>query len=331
MSVNLSWKWRAGLALLLGVPILALAMLPLWRPPAPTSVASVQRLNNAQCQTCHQAVWDEWTQSRHSQTWVSPTVQAAFAHFGHDRQCESCHAPEPVFVAGLTAPIQLRSEHRDSGIDCLTCHLRADGKIAALQTRTDVPCLPVLTTELSNSEQCGGCHRAIFDDWQVSRYAREQITCQACHMRERNEPGTHPDALSKRTHLCLGGHDDDLVRSGVRVSYERSDQELTVQVTNHATGHNFPGERHNRMLLLELMVRTADGEVLQTEQRIIKGITPFRGESSSEQIRADQTHRSVFALPPEANSVHVQLLYKRFPWMATRDALVVSEWKWTKP
>jgi hypothetical protein len=120
------------------------------------------------------------------------------------------------------------------------------------------------------------------------------------------------------------------VWSGVRVTYERSDQELTVQVTNHATGHNFPGERHNRMLLLELMVRTADGEVLQTEQRIIKGITPFRGESSSEQIRADQTHRSVFALPPEANSVRVQLLYKRFPWMAMRDALVVDEWEWTK-
>lgn len=318
-------------ALLLLALLIALAFLPFWRPPTPTGVTRASSFTNMQCQGCHAEIGEEWTRSRHSQSWVSPTVQAAFAHFGHDRQCESCHAPEPVLVAGLSAPIRLRAEHRDSGVDCLTCHLRADGQIAALRSRTDVPCQPVQTMELSSSEHCGGCHKAIFDDWKASRYAAEAKTCQACHMRQQVVSNATDTLPLKTTHLCLGGHDDDLVRSGVRVNYQQTERELVAEVTNHATGHNYPGERHNRMLLWELITRSADGEVIQTEQRVIKGITPFRGESSSERIRADETDRTRFELLPGANTVKIQLLYKRFPWLPTRAALVVDEQEWTLP
>jgi hypothetical protein len=105
----------------------------------------------------------------------------------------------------------------------------------------------------------------------------------------------------------------------------QEDGELVVTVTNHATGHNFPGERHNRVLLLQLTQRAADGRVVVVQQDRIKDITPLRGESSADQIRADQTYESRFTPVEGAVGGEVELLYKRFPWCADRDADRVAQ------
>jgi hypothetical protein len=128
-----------------------------------------------------------------------------------------------------------------------------------------------------------------------------------------------------RSHLCLGGHDDALVRSGARMECRQEGDELVVRVTNHATGHNFPGERHNRMLLLQVIERTPQGEITLARQALIKGITPFRGESSAEQIRVDDTFEARFPAVEAPVEAEVKLLYKRFPWQPDREALVVHQ------
>jgi hypothetical protein len=106
---------------------------------------------------------------------------------------------------------------------------------------------------------------------------------------------------------------------------EQVGQELVVAVRNHATGHNFPGERHNRILLLQVIQRRPDGTITRSEQCTIKALTPFRGESSGEQIRAGETFTARFAVVQPPVTADVRLLYKTFPWMADRDALVVHQ------
>ena len=276
-------------------------------------------MSNNDCRQCHQAVWEEWSQSMHAVSWTSPDVKAAFQHFGHDRKCESCHAPVPVFVSGVANPVELRAANREEGVGCLSCHLLPDGSVAARNSNPDAPCRPVATPELATSAQCAGCHRAIHDDWKQSKYAEEGKTCQSCHM---------PVEKSRSvgfSHLCLGGHDDELVRSAAQLICEVRADELLVTVRNLKAGHNFPGERHNRVLLVEVIETSADGDIVFGGQKIIKDITPFRGESSSEQIRAGEAAEMKFEVVEGTNLITVRLLYKRFPWISDRDALVVHQ------
>ena len=274
---------------------------------------------HADCRPCHEQVWREWSASPHAQAWVSDEVQGAFRHFGHDRQCESCHAPQPVFQTGLNQPVALRVADRETGVNCLSCHVLPDGRVAARHTLPDAPCQPVETPELATSGHCAGCHTAIHRDWQASPYSTEGKVCQDCHL--------PPDAdrTHGRSHACVGSHDPSQVRSGAQMAVERVGQELVVAVHNHATGHNFPGERHNRILLLQVIERRPDGTITLSEQRTIKGITPFRGESSAEQIRPRETFTARFPVVQPPVVADIRLLYKAFPWYADRDALVVHQ------
>jgi hypothetical protein len=131
------------------------------------------------------------------------------------------------------------------------------------------------------------------------------------------------DRPGGKSHLCLGGHDESLVRSGATLSTRTTGDQLIVTVGNHASGHNFPGERHNRILLVQVIERAADGQITLAEQRTIKAVTPFRGESSAEQIRFGDAFEASFSIVPPAAKAEVQLIYKLFPWYADRDALVV--------
>lgn len=271
------------------------------------------------CRRCHEAVWQEWQASYHSRSFSGPNVQAAFQHFGYDRKCESCHAPEPVLVTGLEREVELREADRDAGVTCSSCHAASGGGVAARRTVPDAPCRPVQTPELSSSKMCGLCHVSIYEDWTAAEQYAGKRPCADCHMPPvKGRPGG-------RSHLCLGGHDDATVRSGAIMECRQEGGSLVVAVTNHATGHNFPGERHHRLLFLQVIQRKPDGEITLARQERIKGITPFRGESSDEHIRAGQTFRAEFPVVRPPVEAEVRLLYKRFPWEPDWEALVVHE------
>jgi hypothetical protein len=272
------------------------------------------------CRQCHDSVWQEWEASYHAKAWSDDDVQAAFQHFGVDRKCQSCHAPQ----AGLSQPgdvMEVRATNREAGVHCLNCHGLADGGVAAARTVADAPCKPQATPLLASSEACGACHEAIYKDWEASRYRQENKSCQSCHM-----PAA-PGRTGGRSHLCMGSHNDDLVRSAATLECRQDGEELIVSVTNHGAGHNFPGERHNRVLFVQVIERSADGEIALAQQALIKGITPFRGESSREQIRVDQTFEARFPVVKPPVVADVQLLYKPFPWYADDKALVVHRQK----
>ena len=334
---------KPRILLALGVCLLLVGLIVLgrWGPrrvggPVETSVP----MEHDDCRQCHQAVFGEWEASRHSRAWSDPNVQAAFQHFGFDRKCQSCHAPQPVLVTlpsvgqkgvppnGLAGQVELRGRDLPSGVNCVSCHRTADGRgVAARRTIPDAPCRPVQTPQLATGEICGNCHDAIYQDWQQSRYSKEAVTCQDCHMHAgRNQDGS-------LNHLCLGSRHRETVRSGARMSCRQQGDELLVSVTNHATGHNFPGERHHRVLLVRVVEQKPTGEIVLAQQEVIKQVTPFRGESSADKIRAGETFEARFPVVDPPVVADVRLLYKTFPWLTDREALVVdrAEVKLEKP
>lgn len=315
MKTNL----RIAAALICGAGLVALVALGRGgRAPNDVPVAPADSFSNQDCRRCHEAVWHEWEESYHARAFSDDRVQAAFQHFGFDRQCQSCHAPERQLNLELGTPVVLRESEREMGVDCLSCHGLAAAGVAAVRDLPDAPCRPTFTAGFDTSLACGVCHDAIYKDWQASRYRTEGKQCQTCHMAPSGERGG-------RSHLCLGGHDDALVRSGARLACRQERDELVVSVTNHATGHNFPGERHNRLLLVEVIEESTDGKVTLARQSLIKGITPFRGESSAERLQVDQTFEERYPVVAPAATAKIRLLYKPFPWYSDFDALVVAE------
>ncbi|HVA47929.1 MAG TPA: multiheme c-type cytochrome [Pirellulales bacterium] len=314
-------KTRIAAALLCLVALallVAIGQAPRAGPPSPAA-SSVKAAGD--CRGCHEQVWREWQTSYHSRAWSDDPVQAAFQHFGFDRRCQSCHAPVRELVMDVSAPIELRADDPASGVDCLSCHGLAEGGIAAARTIADAPCRPREVKGFGGSRACGACHQAIYQDWHESRYRTASKECQSCHM-----PAVAERAHG-RNHVCLGGHDLNLIRSAAKLSCRRDRDELVVSATNHATGHNFPGERHNRVLYLQVIERNSRGEITLARQELIKGITPFRGESSAEKLRIDQTFEARFPIVGPPVVAEVQLLYKSFPWYPDAEALVVAHAK----
>ncbi len=270
------------------------------------------------CKSCHVDQWKEWYASPHATAWNSDAIQAAFHNFGFSRKCQSCHAPEPVLVTGLKQPPVLREVSLTSGVNCLSCHgLGESAGVAALQDNPDVACRPVKVPAIASSRLCGVCHTPIFEDWAESRYAREGRTCTDCHMRNAID--------GKINHRCI----DLLSSAGYQNSIEmkcfQDGEELIAEVTNRGVGHNFPGERHNRTLSVRVIQRDVNGEVQAAQKNLIKGITPFRGESTQDKIKVDETVQCRFPLVIAKGVAGVTLLWKRFPWLSDDEATVVAE------
>jgi hypothetical protein len=142
----------------------------------------------ADCERCHQEVYQEWRESAHARAWTSPAFRAA-THDGRAEPCSGCHAPAPL-VAGR-APA-LRAERRDEGITCTTCHLSTAPGAAPLTMRgpasRSLPfeVHPVVAEDplYRSSELCGGCHESTLAEWQAAPAPAEgeREPCQGCHM-----------------------------------------------------------------------------------------------------------------------------------------------------
>src|SRR5258705_80878 len=108
------------------------------------------------------------------------------------------------------------------------------------------------------AEFCGGCHQFApdgfalngkllentYNEWKASRFAREGVQCQDCHM---------PD----RRHRWRGIHDADMVRSGLTITakadatrYQPGEVAVVrLRVTSTRVGHAFPTYVTPRVIL----------------------------------------------------------------------------------
>jgi len=214
---------------------------PQGAPPARFSPLEAS-LQPEACGTCHPAQYADWRTSWHARA-MGPGVVGQLVEKLAGRAedvaealaCYTCHAPlaeqRPLRPTGAgfgPNPVYDPALERQ-GVTCAGCHVRAherfgpprrDGTLASPVPRTQLPHDGVTRTPaFLASAFCRSCHQFAPDgfalngklledtyhEWRASRFAREGVQCQDCHM---------PD----RRHLWRGIHDPEMVRSGVAIT-----------------------------------------------------------------------------------------------------------------
>jgi hypothetical protein len=261
--------------------------------PAPADYAPLERsLAPEACGACHPAQLADWRTSLHAAA-MGPGVSGQLVELLRDDPaqalgCHTCHAPlaeqRPlVRVERAWRPNpHFEPDLQSRGVVCAGCHVRAherfgpprrDGSVASAAPRSTLPHGGATRTPaFERSEFCRGCHQFeagglalegtlvqdTYNEWRASRFAREGVQCQHCHM---------PD----RRHLWRGIHDPDMVRGGITVTATTDAPRhapgdivgATLTVTSTGVGHAFPTYVTPRVILR--------GELVDADGRTVPG------------------------------------------------------------
>lgn len=212
---------------------------PLITSGTPLSSAHPHSLEAASCEACHPKQGVAWRASLHARAF-SPGLFGQLPGFTRSEQeaCLGCHAAR---VEQQLAWFKLGHRATVEGVDCATCHVRQGTRFGP-RTVDSTPHGSVKANELfKRSEFCSTCHQFgpdglalngkllenTYEEWKATRYARENITCQSCHM-----PGGR--------HEFRGIHDPAMTRRGLVVRAVREHGHIRLTATNAGAGHHFP-------------------------------------------------------------------------------------------
>jgi hypothetical protein len=247
--------------------------------PAPARFSPVEAsLAPEACATCHPAQFTDWRTSLHARA-MGPGVAGQLVEMltsapADALACSTCHAPlaeqRPLLGrdAGHAQNPVFDQALRAQGLVCAACHVRAherfgpprrDGSLANAGPREALPHGGVTRTPaFLAAEFCRGCHQFTsngfalngkllentYEEWKASRFAREGVQCQDCHM---------PD----RRHLWRGIHDPEMVRSGLTITARLDGAKVrpggtvsaTLKMISTRVGHAFPTYVTPRVIL----------------------------------------------------------------------------------
>lgn len=193
------------------------------------------------------------------------------------------------------------------GVTCLACHLK-EGKIRGPFGLTGTP-HPVEKVENTN-EICMRCHLVENDKWDTfytlppcgtvteiqstiehqQEVARERgisgevvvpdensLRCVECHMPLVERPLVIGGEVRKtRKHLWRGGHDEEMVKSALEVTFEKSavtehtQPVFDITLTNVGAGHYLPTGIPDRQLSVEFRMLDSNEKIISTKEEIIK-------------------------------------------------------------
>ncbi len=224
------------------------------------------------CGTCHVSQYTNWKTSRHSQAMGPGVIGQLIdtpPHATSARQaCLQCHAPLKEQAMNLTAtlaklPLKPFAEipgkntikpFYQQGVVCAACHVRHNQRFGPLRRMgtitANTPGLPhggwISAAAFKDSRFCASCHQFgtngyalngkllenTYDEWRASRFARQGISCQRCHMPERK-------------HLWRGIHDPVMVRKGLTIhttgpTVKNGSISASLTVKSTWIGHDFP-------------------------------------------------------------------------------------------
>jgi hypothetical protein len=236
--------------------------------PPPSGFSSLEAsLSPAACGACHPQQYQDWRTALHSHA-MSPGLVGQLQNMGpaatdEHEACLQCHAPLAEqardLVAALAAagrPVSPRADGAAyaDGLTCAGCHVRSHRRFGPPRRDGTTPAPGVAlphggwqpTQAFTDSRFCAACHQFetdepalngkplenTYEEWRASRYAREDRSCQSCHM---------PD----RRHLWRGIHDPAMTRSGLDISTSVAtiadgQVSLGLVIANRGTGHAFP-------------------------------------------------------------------------------------------
>ncbi|MDA1190787.1 MAG: multiheme c-type cytochrome, partial [Candidatus Poribacteria bacterium] len=231
-------------------------------------------LNEGKCADCHPDVWKEWEKSGPAQAWTSELYQSIRKQYDHANDCDHCHSPKPLHMTGIGELPQLRDDNRERGVDCLTCHLGADGAMRGPHADSSpfhkTIREPVLYTR--QTTLCASCHGQpkVMAHNQVKEFAesglpRQGETCQKCHMPEvtRKPSRFSRSAKPSGRHTWEGSRSQARLENTFLLDYLDDDTAVTVLLTNGA-GHAVPAAPL-REAQIGLLVVGANGSVLYSK------------------------------------------------------------------
>lgn len=304
-----------GVRGIIGLVVLSVAgwaLVAVFRPPEPEAV-STTFTSSQQCKQCHAEVFAEWQASWHSRAWDDPDVRALSNDFANT-DCIDCHAPRPVFETGVGNRVLPRSSRRSEGVDCIACHMLPDGSsVAGKIDKPSAACKPVTRIELANADYCAVCHdqHKTVQQWKESSWPARGKTCVDCHM-----PHRDGDPNRGRSHLMMGGHDMDLVRSAVEMRGVREGERWVIEVENVGAGHSFPTDERSRAGDLFWRPLVAEGLDPGPWKHFYRFRSPYRHEVDLPDtlLLADETRRIPVDDPDATGAIEVAFFYKITPY-----------------
>lgn len=317
------------------------------------------------CHNCHEQIFEQHEQSSHAASFTNPLFQAQYFNellprvgkseplSQEARRCAACHAPIAFVTHRYTI---IRKEDTDpftSGVTCDLCHsisgysgdLPGNGNYISIPGQEKLGPFRhkdnwhhVYAEAQTRSELCGTCHNATnhkglevkstFTEWKNSRFAKEGIQCQDCHMTvygfliagapvcesgraARMTVGTAPERSKLYTHRFPGAHSKTQVVGAITLSIELDQQvvsrgdEVTVRVRvdNSRTGHKMPsGSADLRQLWLgmeaqitDTLMRIPAASAFETGAYDVAGKGVFDAQILSNDIPAgSRVYRSIY-------------------------------------
>lgn len=267
-----------------------------------------------QCRECHPIIYDEWKESWHGQAYTNQDVLDLSNNF-QDQQCISCHAPSPVYGIGVGERIFERNEFREDGVDCISCHMRPDGRVVGLRG-LEAPCRPVKDESLGTAQFCNGCHNQHytvdeFMAWKAKTGRTE--TCNDCHSPKVDRPLAVGGPVREKvaTHRFEGGHYLWLLKEAATVETKVEDGRLVVHVTNSGAGHKMPTDSRNKSFNLLVTLYDQQGNVVMEQTEVAEYRMYYRQDhKESTQIEPLETREVVVPLPEgRTGKAVVELVY----------------------
>ncbi|HLG42004.1 MAG TPA: cytochrome c3 family protein [Planctomycetota bacterium] len=265
--------------------------------------------SNDECKTCHFDIWQECRSDEHSQAWNNKPL---FPQDPKRTECVSCHASVPILDHGLDKEIAVRADRFEEGIGCIECHKLNDGVNGPLPS-IEAPCNPTFDGRFQTSDTCIPCHapHGTFEEWKASSWKNK--TCQECHMPivERSSAAGGP-VRKVRSHKFLSARQPEFLQSAVKAEAAFESGTLVIKITNHNTGHNFPGEISNREVILHTRFLNDLGLPIASHRESMQAPPrPQRLDKPTTQIRAGETRVHRYAPPAEDwRSVRCTIEYK---------------------
>ena len=302
-------------------------------PPMEFDHAALTRLPSDQsCGKCHTEVLAEWKGTLHATAWQDP-IFVASAGRPMKMECKGCHSPQPILFTELAMDYGYRPYLRDfnhvDSVNCVSCHLRGDGSVAARQDHPGAPCRPVRDPRLSSTLLCGACHNPTHDahnEWERSEARKLGVGCNDCHSQVVYRTGADGRKKAGFSHVFPGGNDPAFVQKAIKTDLALQGRDLTVRVENRSA-HKFPGEVPTRIFIIRFQFWDADGTLVSEEALSYR--RPGKGEVGwkDNRFQPDEVKSLTRRAPDKTALVKVDFLFMNGPFAVFDKAFTIGHWE----
>ncbi len=262
------------------------------------------------CADCHKNIYEQWTNSRHSLSWMSESYKKATENY-RKTKCFSCHIPYEIKIEEKP---KWREKHKEDGINCVSCHFRE--KTKSMHGPYHVFSPPHPSTEDKNyktSKICSGCHQETYKQWIASKSNKQ---CQECHMPAKKgsliqkfpfEYLHFPKDIHNHAFPTGIAKDNDFI-----LNVEKNTKSIKVHIKNTGIPHNLPTADNGKPKLYLTVIFYKDNKEVYKDFEMFfpKKALPFNKDYVVE-----------FLSPAHFNGIKI-ILERKLSWKKKREKIL---------